>query len=164
MANYKKISQNREKNIGKQIGGRAHIASGALWFQKGDVSNEFIIIEDKFTEKDTYSLSLSTINKIDKEGKQNNKVPIMSIGFQLRKFSIAFVDVNYCKEDLIAPFVESTKFKSFSIDYDVIKEKYISCFDKYSPIVKVNFTSHNKSYYLFEWDAFIENLASTIYY
>jgi hypothetical protein len=164
MKTNKKISQDREKAIGKQIGGRPHIASGALWFQKGDVSNEFIIIEDKFTAKDSYSLSLDTINKIDKESKQENKIPVMSIGFQKHKFSVAFVNTKYCREDFIAPFYESTKHKSYNIDYAIIKERYISCFDKYSPIIKVHFTSVDKSYYLFEWDSFIENISSTIYY
>ena len=164
MKTNKKISQNREKSIGKQIGGRAHIASGALWFQKGDVSNEFIIIEDKFTQKDTYSLSLDTINKIDKEGKQNNKIPIMSIGFQAHKFSVACVDQKYCHPILFEPWSISTPNKSFTIDYQGFHDMYINSLDRFLPLAQIHFTSFNKSYYLFEWDSCIENVSSTIYY
>lgn len=164
MKTNKKISQLREKDIGKQIGGRPHIASGALWFQKGDVSNEFLIIEDKFTMKDSYSLSLETINKIDKEAKQENKIPIMSVGFQKHKFSVAFVNTKYCRHEYNPPFIENTKNKSFLLDYHIIHERYLACFDRYIPTIKVTFTSIDKSYYLWEWDSFIENVSSIIYY
>lgn len=164
MKTNKKISQAREKSIGKQIGGRAHIASGALWFQKGDVSNEFIMIEDKFTKKDNYNITLLVLDKIDKESKKENKIPILSIGFESHKLSFACVNVKYCKEDIVAPFIESTEAKSFNLNFYTIKERYFSCFDKYQPIQKIKYTSYNKEFYIYEWDSFIENLSSIIYY
>ena len=46
MKTNKEISKKREIAIGEKIGGKAHFNSGALWFQKGDVSNDLIIVED----------------------------------------------------------------------------------------------------------------------
>ena len=76
----KKISQNRERKIATDIGGRAHAASGALWFAKSDVSNGKFQIEDKFTHKNQYTLNYSTLNKLENEAFKVNKIPIFSVG------------------------------------------------------------------------------------
>lgn len=162
MKTNKQISQKREKAIGKQIGGRNHIASGALWFQKGDVSNEFIIIEDKFTNKDEYSLSLSVLNKIEKESKKESKVPILSIGFHNHAFSLACINAKYCKKSFTSELNISTSKNSCIIRYEQLKKAYIE--SKEETLLFIDFNEHErKRFYLFEWSSFIENMESIIY-
>ena len=74
--NNKKISKKREHKIAKEMGGKAHIASGALWWKKGDASNDFFLIEDKFTTKDKYTLNIKTLKKIEKEAMNCGKIPV----------------------------------------------------------------------------------------
>ena len=54
----KKKSKKQEERIAKQIGGKTVIASGALWGAKGDSRFDNFLIENKFTDKDSYSLQL----------------------------------------------------------------------------------------------------------
>ena len=48
-------SKKQEKELAKQLGGRAIPASGALWHSKGDVENDVFLAECKYTDKNFYN-------------------------------------------------------------------------------------------------------------
>jgi hypothetical protein len=81
MNNIKKTATKRENQLAKDVGGRRHAASGALWFRKSDASDTDFQYEDKFTEKDYYTLSITSLKKIESEAKKVNKLPVFRIGF-----------------------------------------------------------------------------------
>lgn len=74
----KRRSQISEKRLAAVIGGRPTPASGALRM-KGDVSGDFFLGEDKFTDAKSYSLKKATWDKIRREAFSVSKHPMMRI-------------------------------------------------------------------------------------
>ena len=64
MKTVKKRSQIQEKSVAKDMGAKTVVASGAMWFSKGDVRNDKFLIECKTTEKDFYSITIKVWEKI----------------------------------------------------------------------------------------------------
>ena len=74
--------QPKEDNDAKSFNGRRNRGSGNRWYAPGDVSSEKFLIESKQTEKKSYSLSKSKLNKIYDEALFSYKIPLMSIRIQ----------------------------------------------------------------------------------
>ena len=88
----KKRSKVQENKVAKDVGGKVLIASGALWFAKGDVRSSRFLIECKTTNKDFYNLSATTWEKIYREAtKDGLRIPIMCI--ELRGKTLALLRV-----------------------------------------------------------------------
>lgn len=79
--NIHKRSKKQERLVAKEVGGRVVKASGALWYQKGDVEHEQFLIECKSTTDNSYSLKLDTIHKIMDEGMAKGKEAILQLDF-----------------------------------------------------------------------------------
>lgn len=76
----KKKSQLQEKSVAKDLNARTVVASGALWGSKGDVRHDNLLVECKTTDKDFYSLTLSTWEKIEREAvKDGLRLPVMCV-------------------------------------------------------------------------------------
>jgi len=160
-ARNKKISKKRETVMGKQIGGRPHIASGALWFQKGDFSNADIIIEDKFTHKDTFSLNTTILSKIEKEGKKENKIPFVTVGFHTYKFSAAVINAKYLNPEVSTEtsLEYITKGKSVLLKYQELYNSYIHGNTTYIGKIQIG----EDLFYIIEWETFIEKISSFLF-
>lgn len=103
MSYIRKKSQAQEKRTAKEFRGRAQIASGAIENLKGDVrtgkrntigfnENDFLI-ENKFTDNDTYKLEKKTWEKIVKEALRDNmRIPLMQIDIQ--DLQLVVLDIN----------------------------------------------------------------------
>lgn len=76
-----RLSRRFEKSGANDINGKLHCASGSTWSQKADFSNDFFLVEDKFTHKEYYSISLSVLTKVEKQAKKLGKIPIMRFVF-----------------------------------------------------------------------------------
>ena len=59
-----------------------NINSGAMWFNKGDLSTDDYCIECKYTEKKGFRITLDTIKKIWNEAFDCNKEPLLKIGIK----------------------------------------------------------------------------------
>ena len=93
MTYIKRKSARQEKRTSKEFGGKTQIASGAIETMKGDVrtgervagkfnENDFLI-ENKFTDAESYKLTLAVWNKIAKEAFRDNfRTPLMQIDIQ----------------------------------------------------------------------------------
>ena len=155
----KKRSQKREQKGAKEISGRAHVASGALWFKKGDFSNEHFLVEDKFTDKDAYSISLTTLRRIEKQAMKVLKVPVLCVGFERIKYDIAILR----KKDLSSGspfFITETKRKSMRVKDQAMKQLFLNN-TKQPSIVQLDFIEEEQinSYCIMEWFAFVEHQA-----
>lgn len=76
----KKKSQLQEKSVAKDLNARTVVASGALWGSKGDVRHDNLLVECKTTEKDFYSVTIPTWEKIEREAiKDGIRVPVMCV-------------------------------------------------------------------------------------
>ena len=92
-------ARKKEKKTAKKLGFNSHIASGALWFQKSDMSNNLFNIEYKYTEKKSYSLKLESLKKIENES--GVKIPVFVIDFNgERYYIIKEVDFKFFMEEV----------------------------------------------------------------
>ena len=62
-----KQSRKHENRLAKEIGGARTAASGAFWSRKGDVRNDDILIEHKWTGKKTKTISSAELKKVTYE-------------------------------------------------------------------------------------------------
>jgi hypothetical protein len=74
-----KQSQKHEKRIAKAIGGQTTAASGAFWSRKGDVRNDTLLVEHKWTGKKTKTISSAELKKITNEAIMDGRTPIFGI-------------------------------------------------------------------------------------
>lgn len=77
--NNKKKSQNQERKVAEELGGRPTPNSGGIDGFKGDVSLEEYLIECKFTGRKAYSLPVAELNKASREAFEADKEPLMII-------------------------------------------------------------------------------------
>ena len=79
--NKKKASQKSEKHIAKVLGGQVQPASGALPIAalKGDVKTPHYLVEDKITDKGSFSINAAYWQKHSAKAWQQHKHPVMSI-------------------------------------------------------------------------------------
>lgn len=92
--NYKKKSKKQEHRVAKEMGGKVTLASGALWFQKGDVKLDKFLIECKTTVNSYYKLHINVWEKISQEAlKSGMRIPLMQI--ELNSGKNRLVVMNY---------------------------------------------------------------------
>lgn len=90
----KKKSQNQERRTAELLDGRAQIASGAIWTMKADVRTDDLLIENKFTDAEYYSLKRDIWEKIEHEALNDNlRTPMMQI--DIKEQQIVVIDKNY---------------------------------------------------------------------
>lgn len=74
-----KQSQKHEKRIAKAIGGQTTAASGAFWSRKGDVRNEDLLVEHKWTGKKSKTIQSAELKKITTEAILDGRTPVFGI-------------------------------------------------------------------------------------
>jgi hypothetical protein len=74
-----KQSQKHEKRIAKAIGGSTTAASGAFWSRKGDVRNNELLVEHKWTGKKSKTIQSAELKKIINEAIMDGRTPIFGI-------------------------------------------------------------------------------------
>lgn len=78
----KRDSRKSERVVAELLRGRPRPASGAIPGIKGDVKSDTYLVEDKFTDKKSYLVSLKTLNKIAYEALGEGRVPALSVWFR----------------------------------------------------------------------------------
>jgi len=153
MITNKQKSKKREQKIAKDIGGRNHLMSGAAWFKKGDASNEYFLVEDKFTDKSKYSIKYSELIKINKEALQINKIPIFRFGFTVNKKDYVIINV---KHTLLEATKDVTRIdkKQLTVTPDELYKKdiYLSLGDFI--IMTLNFFDKD-IFFVVNWENFL---------
>jgi len=61
------------------------INSGSMWFDKGDLKTSTHIIECKYTEKKSFSITRKILEKLWEEALDRNKLPALVIGIKGEK-------------------------------------------------------------------------------
>ena len=77
----KKTQKRQEKEIAGMVGGKRQPFSGASERAKGDGISDDFLIEAKQTEKQSLSIKLKWLEKIDEEAMAVNKYPLLAIEF-----------------------------------------------------------------------------------
>ena len=94
----KKKSQLQEKSVAKDLNARTVVASGALWSAKADVRSDNLLVECKTTDKDFYSITLATWEKIEREAVRDGlRIPVMCVDIKGGKERYAVYLENHFK-------------------------------------------------------------------
>ena len=95
-------SQLQERSVAKQLGGERVSGSGSKTWAKGDVKTPDLLVECKRTDKLTYRLKLSELQKITVEALKAGKIPVMVVEIHGHFFAITRLkDYNYGIRDEI---------------------------------------------------------------
>ena len=72
------------KNKGREFENKVQkcINSGALFFDKGDLKTDDYLIECKYTEKKSFSITKKILQKIWNEALESNKLPKLIVGIK----------------------------------------------------------------------------------
>lgn len=110
----KKLSNKHETFIAESLGGKTVIASGALYFAKGDVVTDDYLIECKATEKDYYILKGKILSKIENEALKCNRIPLLAIRVKDKDYIAyrAYDFYNYYNEIDVLNCKESSKLNA----------------------------------------------------
>jgi len=84
----KKKSFKKETKCAKDLGGHTQPGSGNMFYAKGDIVLDKFLIEHKYTDNKSYSLTIETFKKIEREAQEKLKLPAMIIEVQNRKFVV----------------------------------------------------------------------------
>lgn len=78
----KKRSKTHEKRVAKEFGGKRQPFSGAAEGAKGDIKTEQVLMDHKFTDKLSYTITQEILVKLSKEAQEEGKdVPALVIKF-----------------------------------------------------------------------------------
>jgi hypothetical protein len=77
----RKRATKQEERLAKLVGGKAQAGSGAVWSAKGDVKQEDYLFENKYTEKESFRLSVELWQEIEKKAMiaESGRKPAMHI-------------------------------------------------------------------------------------
>ena len=148
----KKISKQRENKIADDIGGQRHSFSGAMWWKKGDASDDDFLIEDKFTEDNHYSATLKVLLKIEKEALSIGKLPVLRVGFLKDGKSKDYVVLRAkdCLSSKKSPCIHGAA-RSFRLKASQMKKLYMAD----NKIILI-FSISEYLYVVMGWDEFVE--------
>lgn len=74
-----KQSQKHEARLAKTVGGSRTAGSGAFWSRKGDVRNDTLLIEHKWTGKKSKTIQSAELKKITTEAILDGRTPVFGI-------------------------------------------------------------------------------------
>jgi hypothetical protein len=74
-----KQSLKHEKRLEEITGGQRSAASGAFWSRKGDVRNDELLIEHKWTGKKSVTIKSEVLKKITTEAILDSRMPVLGL-------------------------------------------------------------------------------------
>ena len=76
-----KFYRKNEKEVMEKLGLTPTKNSGSTWIEKGDGQNEMIICELKSTDKSSYRIQKSDLDKLEYQATASHKLPLFAIQF-----------------------------------------------------------------------------------
>ena len=76
------MKNNKRKGIKFENKVQKTIASGNMWFDKGDLKTEDYMIECKYTDKKSFRITTNILRKLWNDALDAQKLPILSIGIK----------------------------------------------------------------------------------
>lgn len=162
MHRKKKISKKREQEIAREFGTHPTFGSGATWHDKADVNTELFLIEDKYTNKDIYTLNLRDLLALENAAKVMGKIPLFRFGFTKTKNDYAMFRAVDVQVDAPA-FIVAKSFQSLGLkdkEIDSFFNKTMAREEMYRLFPNIDIVFLHKGVYrfkLFEWRFCLEN-------
>lgn len=95
-----KASQFHEKRLAHVLDGTRPAASGAFWTRKGDVRSDKYLVEHKYTEKKSFSLTRTVLDKIRTEAIMDGRIPVVALHIGGRDYVVLHEDDWLAEVDL----------------------------------------------------------------
>jgi hypothetical protein len=74
-----KQSRKHEDRLAKKIGGTRNAGSGSFWLRKGDVRNDRLLIEHKWTGKTQYTIKAQVLETAMKEALLTGRMGVLGV-------------------------------------------------------------------------------------
>lgn len=81
-----KQSRHHEDRLARAVGGSRVAASGAFWSRKGDVRASDLLIEHKWTGKQSFTLKASVLEKIVTEAILDGRTPVLGVSLNSKNY------------------------------------------------------------------------------
>lgn len=88
-------SKKQEKKIARRTGGRVQAGSGSSWRRPQDVVEEGHVVQAKFTDKPSFTISMKEWAGIRKDAYALGRSPKMEIEFQKHKVKLVITEEPY---------------------------------------------------------------------
>lgn len=102
-------SRKHEERVAKLLGGSRVPASGALWSRKGDVRTDGLLIEHKYTEKKSISITGAWLTKIAREAVVEGRTPVLAFHVDGHDCVLLFEDDFLEREEALQLIRDSRK-------------------------------------------------------
>lgn len=87
-----KRSKKQEERTAKKYDGSRNVMSGAGWVRKNDVRTIDLLIENKFTDKKSFSIKAEEMVKLTRTAVLEDRVPVLQIDLGGRSYVVLVED------------------------------------------------------------------------
>ncbi len=92
MTDIHKRSKKQEERTAEKYKGSRNIMSGAGWVRKNDVRAIKLLIENKFTDKKSFSIKSEELVKLDRTAILEDRVPVLQVDLGGRSYVVLLED------------------------------------------------------------------------
>ena len=104
-----KQSLKHEKRLAKQVGGGRNAGSGAFWQRKGDVRSKDLLIEHKWTGKQSFTMKADVLEKIVTEAILDSRTPVLGFSLNKENYVVLLEDDFLQIRDMLLDMVELSR-------------------------------------------------------
>ena len=92
MTDINKRSKKQEERTADKYYGSRNVMSGAGWVRKNDVRTVDLLIENKFTDKKSYSIKSEEMVKLARTAILEDRVPVLQVDLGGRSYVVLLED------------------------------------------------------------------------
>ena len=87
-----KRSNEQEKRTADKYNGSRNVMSGAGWVRKNDVRTEDLLVENKYTDKKSYSIKSEEMVKLARTAILEDRMPVLQVDLGGRSYVVLLED------------------------------------------------------------------------
>jgi hypothetical protein len=88
MLDIHKRSKQQEERTAERYNGSRNVMSGAGWVRKNDVRTIDLLIENKFTDKKSYSIKSNEMVKLSRTAILEDRIPVLQVDLGGRSYVV----------------------------------------------------------------------------
>ena len=88
MSDINKRSKKQEERTADKYNGSRNVMSGAGWVRKNDVRTEDLLVENKITDKQSYSIKSHEMVKLARTAILEDRIPVLQVDLGGRSYVV----------------------------------------------------------------------------
>ena len=88
MSDINKRSKKQEERTADKYNGSRNVMSGAGWVRKNDVRTEDLLVENKFIDKQSYSIKSHEMVKLERTAILEDRIPVLKVDLGGRSYVV----------------------------------------------------------------------------